>query len=63
MLGVSRTWLYDAATDGRIPSLRIGGPSGPVRFIRQDLDRWLDETRAAWSPGRSRTSATAPGEP
>jgi excisionase family DNA binding protein len=53
MLGVSRTWLYDAAKDGRIPSVRIGGPGGPVRFVREDLERWLDEARAAWRPGRS----------
>jgi excisionase family DNA binding protein len=57
MLGVSRTWLYDAAKDGRIPSVRIGGPSGPVRFVREDLDRWLHEARAAWTPGRSRATA------
>jgi excisionase family DNA binding protein len=57
MLGVSRTWLYDAAKDGRIPSVRIGGPSGPVRFVREDLDHWLNEARAAWTPGRSGTRA------
>lgn len=45
MLGVSRTWLYDAAKSGRIPSVRIGGPCGPVRFVREDLEAWLDEAR------------------
>lgn len=27
-LRVSRTWLYDAAKQGRIPSIRIGGRRG-----------------------------------
>jgi excisionase family DNA binding protein len=52
-LGVSRTWLYAAAKDGRIPSVRIGGPDGPLRFVPEDLDAWLDETRAAWRPGET----------
>jgi excisionase family DNA binding protein len=52
MLGVSRTWLYAAAADGRIPAVRIGGPGGPVRFVREDLDRWLEEARSNWTPGR-----------
>jgi excisionase family DNA binding protein len=63
MLGVSRTWLYDAAKEGRIPSVRIGGPAGPVRFVRADLERWLDEARAAWRPGRSRDLTEPTGQP
>src|ERR1035438_6592873 len=51
-LGVSRSWLYDAAKAGRIPSIRIGGEDGPLRFVPEDVDRWLDDARAAWSPGR-----------
>ena len=51
-LGVSRSWLYDAARTGRIPSIRIGGEDGPLRFVPEDVDRWLEEARAAWSPGR-----------
>lgn len=54
-LGVSRTWLYEAAKDGRIPCVRLGGPDGPVRFIEADLERWLDEARASWRPGDSST--------
>jgi len=50
-LGVSRTWLYDAAKAGRIPAVRIGGPSGPLRFVDEDVERWLDDARAAWRPG------------
>jgi excisionase family DNA binding protein len=52
-LGVSRSWLYDAAKAGRIPSIRIGGEEGPLRFVPDDIDSWLDQARAAWSPGRS----------
>jgi excisionase family DNA binding protein len=58
MLGVSRTWLYSAAKAGRIPSVRIGGASGPLRFIREDLERWLANKRAGWKPGCDRGSAS-----
>jgi excisionase family DNA binding protein len=51
-LGVSRTWLYDAAKAGRIPSIRIGGVQGPLRFVPEDVQRWLDAARAEWTPGR-----------
>ncbi len=44
-LGVSRSWLYDAAKTGRIPSIRIGGQDGPLRFMPEDIDHWLDEAR------------------
>jgi len=64
-LGVSRAWLYAAAKTGRLPSIRIGGPEGPVRFVPEDLDRWIDEARSAWLPGHpspptSRREKTAP---
>ncbi len=52
LLAVSRTWVYAAAADGRIPSVRLGGPDGPLRFIRADVEAWLQEQRAAWTPGR-----------
>jgi excisionase family DNA binding protein len=55
-LGVSRTWLYEAARDGRIPSVRIGGPHGPLRFVPQDIDEWIDRARAAWRPADSPTA-------
>jgi excisionase family DNA binding protein len=54
-LGVSRSWLYDAAKSGRIPHVRLGGPDGPVRFVESDLLAWLAEARAAWRPGRGTT--------
>ena len=53
MLQVSRTWLYDAAKDGRIPSVRLGGPDGPVRFVEEDIQQWLDRARRAWRPAES----------
>lgn len=56
-LGVSRSWLYDAAKAGRIPSIRVGGEEGPLRFVPEDVDQWIDEARAAWRPGRP-TAAT-----
>jgi len=56
-LGVSRTWLYDAARDGRIPSIRIGGHGGPLRFVPEDLQEWLDEARSEWMPGQRRSTA------
>ena len=51
-LSVSRAWVYDAARTGRIPSVRLGGEDGPLRFIEADIDQWLADARAAWHPGR-----------
>lgn len=51
-LSVSRAWVYDAARTGRIPSVRLGGEDGPLRFIASDVDLWLEEARARWRPGR-----------
>jgi excisionase family DNA binding protein len=56
-LSVSRAWVYDAAKVGRIPAIRIGGEDGPLRFVAEDLERWLNDARAAWTPG-GRTIAT-----
>jgi predicted DNA-binding transcriptional regulator AlpA len=50
-LCVSRTRIYDAANTGRIPSIRIGGEEGPLRFVAEDVERWLDTAREAWKPG------------
>jgi excisionase family DNA binding protein len=56
MLGVSRSWLYQAAKDGRIPSVRLGGPDGPLRFHRHDVEQWLNQARAGWRPADSSTA-------
>ena len=44
-LGVSRSWLYEAARQGRLPCLRLGGDDGPLRFSEQDLSAWLEQGR------------------
>lgn len=49
-LAVSRAWVYEAARTGRIPSVRIGGEDGPLRFVPDDIDRWLADARAVWTP-------------
>ncbi len=49
-LGVSRSWLYAAAADGRIPAVRLGGPDGPLRFVAADLEAWIDGARSAFRP-------------
>jgi excisionase family DNA binding protein len=54
MLGVSRTWLYEAAKRGRVPCVRLAGADGPVRFVESDLIEWLERARAGWLPGESR---------
>ncbi len=61
-LAVSRTWVYDAANAGRIPSIRIGGEQGPLRFVPEDLDRWIDEARKAWRPGGPSVATRNPCE-
>ena len=61
-LAVSRTWVYDAANAGRIPSIRIGGEDGPLRFVPEDLDRWIDEARNAWRPGGGSVATRSPGD-
>src|SRR5829696_4689112 len=50
-LGVSRSWVYDAAASGRIPCVRLGGPEGPLRFLRDDVENWLEQARRNWLPG------------
>jgi excisionase family DNA binding protein len=52
-LAVSRAWVYEAAKSGRIPSVRLGGVDGPLRFVPDDIERWLAEARSAWVPGRA----------
>jgi excisionase family DNA binding protein len=59
-LGVSRSWLYDAAKAGRIPSIRIGGEDGPLRFVPEDIQRWIDDARAAWTPGHPTVATQHP---
>jgi excisionase family DNA binding protein len=58
-LGVSRSWVYDAAKAGRIPCVRLGSPDGPLRFLPDDIEAWLERARRRWLPGESATRATS----
>jgi excisionase family DNA binding protein len=61
-LAVSRSWVYDAANAGRIPSIRVGGVEGPLRFVPEDLERWIDEARKGWRPGGGSVATRVQGE-
>ena len=52
LLCVSRAWVYEAARTGRIPSVRLGGEDGPLRFVAVDVEQWLDDARATWLPSK-----------
>jgi excisionase family DNA binding protein len=58
-LGVSRSWVYDAAAAGRIPCVRLGGPDGPLRFLPDEVEAWLEQARRGWLPGESAVRTTA----
>ena len=70
ILGVSRSWLYQAAADGRIPHIRLGSDDGPVRFVPAEIEQWLDNARREWRPRPSAprdrrarcTVSTCPGD-
>ena len=51
-LGTSRSWVYQAAKNGDIPSIRLAGEDGPLRCLEQDIESWIDDARARWRPGR-----------
>ena len=73
-LGTSRSWVYNAAKRGDIPSIRLGGQDGPLRFIERDIETWINDARQRWRPGkptpatrcntsaRQRTRAGGPAE-
>jgi predicted DNA-binding transcriptional regulator AlpA len=50
-LGTSRSWVYEAAKRGEIPSIRLGGQEGPLRFVERDIEAWIDDARERWRPG------------
>jgi excisionase family DNA binding protein len=50
LLNVSRSWLYDAANEGRIPCIRLGGPGGPLRFERAAIEQWLASSAHGATP-------------
>ena len=57
LIGVSRSWLYEAAKEGRIPCVRLGGPDGPVRFKARDLEAWIEGGRVTNSSPAVPTSS------
>jgi predicted DNA-binding transcriptional regulator AlpA len=64
-LRVSRTWIYEAAKAGLIPHIRLpssapSGQGGPLRFIPEDIDTWITEARANWTPGRQHNHPDTP---
>jgi excisionase family DNA binding protein len=63
LLGVSRSWLYDAAKSGRIPCVRLGGDDGPVRFRRREIEAWLDSGRPLVDTARAARHAASLVDP
>jgi predicted DNA-binding transcriptional regulator AlpA len=61
-LGTSRSWVYDAAKRGDIPSIRLGSQDGPLRFVERDIEAWLNDARSRWQPGKPATT-TRPNAP
>lgn len=57
-LRVSRSWVYAAAAANRLPAVRLGAPDGPLRFVPQDIEDWLEVSRARWTPGRASTDGS-----
>ena len=43
-LNLKREWIYDAASRGVIPHVRIGRQ---IRFNRREIRAWLEEQRQA----------------
>jgi excisionase family DNA binding protein len=42
LLSVRLSWVYEAVRDGRLPCIHIGRH---IRFLRTDLERWVDDQR------------------
>jgi excisionase family DNA binding protein len=42
LLGVKRCTIYELTRAGRLPSVRVGRA---IRFLRTDLEAWLNEQR------------------
>jgi hypothetical protein len=44
--------------------MRLGGADGPLRFVRSDIEQWLENARGEWLPGEplSRTVTRAARE-
>lgn len=42
LLVVKTSWIYEAVRDGRLPCVRIGRH---IRFLRSDLEQFVDKQR------------------
>jgi excisionase family DNA binding protein len=40
LLGKKKSWIYDHARTGEIPSFKL--PGGAIRFSREDVLAWLE---------------------
>ncbi len=52
--------MFGAAMSILIWSRWKAGEDGPLRFVSEDLERWIDDARAAWHPGRSTVPTRVP---
>jgi excisionase family DNA binding protein len=52
LLQVNKSWVYEAARDGRIPHVRLGRY---VRFEPEEIEAWLKTQRSEPLPNRSRS--------
>jgi hypothetical protein len=50
------------AKAGRIPSVRIGGQAGTLRFIPEDIEEWLAEARGGMAARSSERAHATPGK-
>lgn len=39
--------------------MRLGGKDGPLRFVRADVERWLENARREWLSGESTATAAS----
>lgn len=44
LLRVRTSWVYGAAREGKLPALKLGRH---LRFLRSDLEAWIDAQRGA----------------
>lgn len=42
--GISKATLYRATREGKVRAVRLGPQT--VRYARDELDRWIDQSRA-----------------
>jgi excisionase family DNA binding protein len=60
-IGYSPSWMRQSRMSGRMdtpPFLRVGGRS--IRYLRTDLDRWLEQRRCAPAQAVSSAASTSP---